>query len=159
MNRHTFLPVLGAIITAASACGGDGSTDPPGSEFPRDFTAVSDSCTASYSLNPVQGGFLETTVHVTAEGSSEILFAGLAVLVFAVHLDITGVRTSASGFGDYEPTAVEGTWDVEFAPTVTADSWLATGVGTGDLEGRSIEFTVSPLTGTDCRLRTEGTIR
>ncbi len=142
-----------------SGCGGEDSTG-PSSDFPRAFTASSESCEQGFGLqvDNAQGVFVETTVLSTVERSAEVLFAGPATIYLVRVLDFAGALLDEEYTGEYRPSAVDGTWDVTLTAGPEVGSFSATGSGTGELSGRSIDFDMEPLS-EGCGYASSGTIR
>ena len=142
-----------------SGCGGEDSTG-PSSDFPRAFTASSESCERGFGLqfDPTQGIFVETTVMSTVERSADRLFSGEANTVRTLLLSLSGEVLDETHTGEYRPSAVDGTWEVDIVPASTSGFFMATGSGTGELAGRSIDFDMELLSD-GCGYTSSGTIR
>ena len=142
-----------------SGCGGEDSTG-PSSDFPRAFTASSESCVRRVGLqiDNAQGVYVETTVLSTVERSVERLFSGEATIYLVRSMSFSGVLVDEEYTGEYRPSAVDGTWDVTLTAGPEVGSFLATGSGTGEMSGRSIDFDMEPLSD-GCGYTSSGTIR
>ena len=142
-----------------SGCGDEDSTG-PSSDFPRAFTASSESCELRYGreIDHEQGVFVETTLMGTVERSAERLFSGEAHTIRSVYRAYSGEVIEETHTGEYRPSAVDGTWEVDIVPASTSGSFMATGSGTGELSGRSIDFEMEPLSD-GCGYTSSGTIR
>ena len=142
-----------------SGCGGEDSTG-PSSDFPRAFTASSESCERGFGLqfDPTQGIFVETTEMSTVERSADRLFSGEGTTLRILLLSLSGEVLDETHTGEYRPSAVDGTWEVDIVPASTSGSFMATGSGAGELSGRFIDFDMEPLS-ERCGYTSSGTIR
>ncbi len=163
LRRSVVLAAASTFALMLSGCGDENSTAPPSVEFPRAFTSLSETCTQGF----VQGTgtlngelvFVEETKSFTVEASAEVLFAGTATILLRKLFDLVSLQLVAEeGFGDYEPSAVDGTWHVTLTPGPRVGSLTATGDGFGELSGRSIDFDLEPLSD-GCGYTSSGTIR
>ena len=164
-RRSAFLPAvvqpftLIALVTAVvMACSSD-STAPQGETFPRAFSSRSTSCIERLGMQQVGPDLVvfRTELDLT-EASTEVLFAGNASVLFSDTLNTTGELVGESNLGLYQPSAVAGTWQVTLSDGPEVDSFVATGSGTGELSGRSIDFDMEPLS-EGCGYISSGTIR
>jgi len=142
-----------------SGCGDEDSTG-LSSDFPRAFTASSESCgfRVGLQVDNEQGVSVETTWMSTVERSAERLFSGEATTVRRLLRVFSGEVLEETHTGEYRPSAVDGTWEVDIVPVSTSGSFMATGSGTGELAGRSIDFEMEPLSD-GCGYTSSGTIR
>ena len=142
-----------------SGCGDEDSTG-PSSDFPRAFTASSESCTRIFMLevDNEQGVSVETTWMSTVERSAERLFSGEATTVRRLLRVFSGEVLEETHTGEYRPSVVDGTWEVDIVPALTSGSFMATGSGAGELSGRFIDFDMEPLS-ERCGYTSSGTIR
>ena len=152
-----------AIIATMSVlgCGGEDATAP---EFPRAFTAVTDSCSARLGIyvDSELGHYVETLMFQTVHASTEPLFPRRICFVITRVLSFSGAHVEEDVVaipcldeaGELEGPAVS----IEAGP----EDWHFVGAGTVD--GRSIEFVMEPLfAGCDsgncqCGFATTGTV-
>lgn len=157
-RRCAVLAGASSLALMVSGCGDENSTAPPSAEFPRTFTSRSATCKGGMSLDVENGIYVETTILLTTEASTEVLFAGPATIALRDLLNFEGELVGEENSGVYEPSAVDGRWEVTLTNGPEVDSFLATGTGTGELSGRSIEFDMEPLP-EGCGYTSSGTIR
>lgn len=142
--RKLALSVLLLSLLGVSGCGGEDTAAP---EFPRAFTAVTDSCSIVFGISLESDTWLETTVIQTVHASTEPLFPRRICFVITTVLDLNGaiLEEEVVPLPCYneagEPINSFGDWSVglEAGP----EEWHFTGTGT--VEGRSIEFVMEPL--------------
>jgi len=159
MRRLTFL-LLFLPFLGVSGCGGEDTVAP---EFPRAFTAVTDSCSIGFMLDMELDTFVESVGIRTVNASTEPLFPRRICFVITTVLDLSGAileedvealpcyneagEPESSGWSSLNLTAGPGDWHF---------------TGTGTVYGRSIEFVMEPLfeeCECQCRFTTTGTIR
>ena len=157
-RRCAVLAGASSLALMVSGCGDENSTAPPSAEFPRAFTSRSATCTERFSLNLVDGLYEETIWVETVEASAEALFAGPATIILVTLLDLSGALVDEEYTGEYRPSAADGTWNVTLTPGPADGSFTATGTGTDELSGHSIDFDMEPLS-EGCGYTSSGTIR
>jgi len=157
-----FLPFLGV-----SGCGGEDTAAP---EFPRAFTAVTDSCTVVYMLDVELDTFVESVGIRTVHASTESFFPRLFCFMITRVRDRTGAileehLVQLPCYNEAgEPIDRLDNWSLTLAFGPTDWSFTGTGTGHGELSGRSIEFVMEPLFeeceqgNCQCRFATTGTI-
>jgi hypothetical protein len=160
MRRLTFLLLLLPFL-GVSGCGGKDTVAP---EFPRAFTAVTDSCTVRFGLKFEQNTFLESVVIQTLHASTEPLFPRRICFVITTVLALNGaiLEEEVVPLPCYDEAG-----ELESSPVAAIEAgpgdWHFTGTGTVD--GRSIEFVMEPLFeecepgNCQCGFATTGTIR
>jgi hypothetical protein len=147
MRKLVHSALLASLLSVPS-CGGEDAAAP---QFPRAFTAATDSCSIGFGLSAdyEQGVYVETVVIQTFHAATEPLFPKGMAFVITRQLDFSGTLLeeqleplpwpNEAG----EPGNWPGDCDWYLGLEAGPEEWHFTGSGTGC--GRSIEFVMEPL--------------